>query len=279
MSAHTRVARAIRQANRDGRAALVAYLPAGYPDLDTSRACLEAAAAAGADLLEVGFPYSDPLMDGPTIQAANQVALDAGLTPADDFAMCRQLTATVDAPALVMTYYNLLWRYPSPRLSGGEPGLEAFAQDAVAAGLAGAIVPDLPVAESQAWSRVAQSAHLASVYLVAPTSSEERLTAAAAVSDGFVYATSTLGVTGERRSLSATAEPLVSRLRAVTDRPVCVGIGVTTGEHAAEVARFADGVIVGSAIVRAAGEGGPGAVAALVADLATGCRRGYQLSA
>ena len=277
----TRVARAIKDANADGHAALVIYLPAGYPDLGTSRACLEAAAGAGADLLEVGFPYSDPLMDGSTIQAANQVALDAGLTPSDDFAMCRELTATVAAPALVMTYYNLAWRYPGAR-SAAAPvaaegdGLKHFARAAVDAGLAGAILPDLPVAESGPWSEAAGAHGLATVYLVAPTSTDERLAAAAQASNGFVYATSTLGVTGERQSLSAAAAPLVSRLRAVTDRPVCVGIGVTTGEHAAEVATFADGVIVGSAAVRAAGRGGPQAVAALVAELAAGCRHGYE---
>jgi tryptophan synthase alpha chain len=269
----TSVAEAIRAANADGRAALVIYLPAGYPDLDTSRACLEAAAEAGADLLEVGFPYSDPLMDGPTIQAASQAALDRGYTPDDDFALCAALTAAVEVPALVMTYYNLAWHY------GGVERLEAFATAAVGAGLAGAILPDLPAEEGARWRQAAAAHGLASVFLAAPTSSDARLAAVAEASDGFVYATSTLGVTGERQSLSAMAGPLVARLRAVTDKPVCVGIGVTTGDHAAEVATFADGVIVGSAAVRAAGEGGPDAVAALVRDLAVGCRRGRPVSA
>jgi tryptophan synthase alpha chain len=259
----------VRKANADGRAALVVYLPAGFPDMDTSRACLEAAAGAGADLLEVGLPYSDPLMDGPVIQRANKVAMDAGYTPRHDIAMCARLTATIDIPALVMTYYNICWHYGAP------DGLAGFAAAAADAGVAGAIVPDLPVAESAAWLQVAAGAGLASVFLVASTSSDDHLTAAAEASTGFVYATSTLGVTGTRDALSQRAEPLVARLRAVTGRPVCVGIGVSTADHAATVAGFADGVIVGSAAVQAAADGGPAAVARLVEAPARGCRRGY----
>ena len=263
----TVVADAIRRANDEGRAALVIYLPAGFPDMDGSRACLEAAAEAGADLLEVGFPYSDPLMDGPTIQAASQVALDRGYTPEDDLAMCGLLTSAVDIPVLLMTYFNLAWHY------GGTDRLEAFAAAAAGAGLAGTILPDLPAEEGAEWAEVSERTGLATVFLAAPTSADERLTAVAERSTGWIYATSTLGVTGERQSLSDLAEPLVGRLRARTDKPVAVGIGVTTGEHAREVSRFADGVIVGSAAVRAAGAGGPAAIKELVAELAEGCRR------
>jgi len=274
---------AIRKANADGRAALIVYLPAGFPDMDTSQMCLEAAAAAGADLLEIGFPYSDPLMDGPTIQQANQVAMEAGYTPVDDFAMCGRLTDAIDVPALVMTYYNICWHYPvpAPRLADARPlplapdGLAGFATAAAGVGLAGAIIPDLPVAESGPWLQAAAAADLASVFLVASTSDDAHLAAAAQASTGFVYATSTLGVTGTRESLSQRARPLVERLRSATDRPVCVGIGVSTAEHAETVAGFADGVIVGSAAVRAAAEGGPAAVGRLVEELAGGCRRGY----
>jgi tryptophan synthase alpha chain len=265
----SRVSAAIRTANAEGRAALVVYLPAGFPDMATSQACLEAAADSGADLLEIGFPYSDPLMDGPVIQRANQIALDAGYTPQDDFAMCRKLNDRVDVPTLVMTYYNILWHYQ------GADRLRGFAADAVDAGLAGAIVPDLPVEEGGDWLAAAADAGLATVFLVASTSSDDNLAAAARASDGFIYATSTLGVTGTRESLSERAGPLVARLRRHTSQPVCVGIGVSTAEHAAAVAGFADGVIVGSAAVRAAADGGPAAVAALVSDLAAGCRRGY----
>ena len=265
----SRVSEAIRAANDRGRAALIVYLPAGFPDMATSQACLEAAAVSGADLLEIGFPYSDPLMDGPIIQQANQRAMDAGYTPRDDLAMCRQLNARVDVPTLVMTYYNILWHYQAP------DRLRAFAWDAAAAGLAGAIVPDLPVDESRDWLAAAAEAGLATVFLVASTSSDHHLAAAARASNGFVYATSTLGVTGTRESLSERAGPLVARLRRVTSDPVCVGIGVSTAAHAETVARFADGVIVGSAAVRAAADGGPAAVANLVSELAAGCRRGY----
>lgn len=261
------VEKAVRSANDDGRAALVVYLPAGYPDLDTSLACLVAAAEAGADLLEVGFPYSDPLMDGPVIEAACQAALERGYTTADNLALCAKLTAATGVPALVMTYYNLVWRY------GGTERLDAFAADAAAAGLAGAILPDLPADEGAPWAAAAAANGLATVFLAAPTSTAERLRAVAQRSTGFVYATSTLGVTGERAALSATAAPLVERVRACTQRPVCVGIGVSTAEQAAEVASFADGVIVGSAVVRAAGQGGPDAVRELVGRLAAGCRR------
>jgi len=266
-SSATRVEQAIRRANGQDRAALVIYLPAGFPDMATSLACLEAAAVAGADLLEVGFPYSDPLMDGPTIQAANQVALDRGYTPADDLAMCAELTSRVDVPTLVMTYYSLAWHYR------GVERLPEFAAAVRAAGLAGAILPDLPAEEGAPWRGLAAAEELATVFLAAPSSSDERLDAVASASTGFLYATSTLGVTGERASLSAMAAPLVERLRARTGRPVCVGIGVTTAEHAAEVGAFADGVIVGSAAVTAARTGGPAAVTSLVRDLAAGCRR------
>ncbi|MPZ74203.1 MAG: tryptophan synthase subunit alpha [Nitriliruptorales bacterium] len=263
----TKVAEAIRAANVNGRAALIIYLPAGFPDMATSRACLEAAAEAGADLLEVGFPYSDPLMDGPTIQAASQVALDHGYTPVDDFAMCTELTAAVDVPVLLMTYVNLAWHF------GGTDRFGEFARAAFGAGMAGAILPDLPAEEGEAWCRVAADAGLATVFLAAPTSSDERLAAVAERSSGWIYATSTMGVTGERPSLSGMAEPLVRRLRACSDKPVAVGIGVTSGAHARELSSFADGVIVGSAAVRAAESGGPAGVKELVAELAEGCRR------
>jgi tryptophan synthase alpha chain len=260
------VTKAIRAANDDDRAALVVYLPAGFPDMPTSRACLEAAAEHGADLLEIGFPYSDPLMDGPAIQAASQAALERGYTTADDFAMCSSLTASLGVPALVMTYYNLAWHYR------GTERLDDFAAAAQDAGLAGAILPDLPAEEGAPWLAVAGRHGLATVFLAAPTSSDERLAAVAEASSGFVYATSLLGVTGERASLSAMAAPLVKRLRRCTARPVCVGIGVSTAEHATEVAGFADGVVVGSAVVRAARDRGAAGVAALVREFAEGCR-------
>jgi tryptophan synthase alpha chain len=264
--APTGVAQRIREVNDEGRAALIIYLPAGYPDMDGSQACIEAAVEGGADLIEVGFPYSDPLMDGPAIQAANQVALDAGYTPADDFAMCGRLTGAIDVPAVVMTYYNIAWHY------GGTEKLEAFAQAAADAGLAGAILPDLPAIEGGPWIEIAAAHGLETIFLTSPTTTDERIAAVAEASTGFVYATSTMGVTGVRESLSDRAAPLVARIRPLTDKPVCVGIGVTTPAHAEEVAGFADGVIVGSAAVRAIADGGPAAVRDLVVDLAKGIR-------
>ncbi|MBW3602769.1 MAG: tryptophan synthase subunit alpha, partial [Actinobacteria bacterium] len=247
---------------------LLVYLPAGFPDLEESRRCLEAAADGGADLLEVGLPYSDPLMDGPVIQEACHAALRRGYTPADDLAMCEALTAALDVPALAMTYYNVAWHY------GGTDRLDAFAADAVAAGLAGAILPDLPAEEGGPWTATAARHGLATVFLAASTSPDARLRAVAGASTGFVYATARLGVTGERAAVSDAAERLVRRLRATTDRPVCVGIGVGNRAQAEQVAAFADGVIVGSAAVRAARDGGPAAVRALVTELAAGCRGG-----
>lgn len=255
---------AISGVNEDGRAALIIYFPAGFPDMDTSQECLEAAVEGGADLLEVGVPYSDPLMDGPAIQAANQVALDAGYTPADDLAMCGRLMRLVDVPAVVMTYFNIAWHF------GGIERLGPFADACVEAGLSGAILPDLPAAEGAEWCGIAHDRGLDTIFLASPTSTDARLADVAAATTGFVYATSTLGVTGVRQSLSDRAAPLVQRIRSVTDAPVCVGIGVSNRDHAREVASFADGVIVGSAAVRAAAKDGPSAVRSLVEELRGG---------
>jgi len=262
-----RIHAAVRAANDDDRAALVIYLPAGYPDMATSRACLEAAVGAGADVLEVGFPFSDPIMDGPTIQAASQHALDAGYRIDDDLAMSRELTASVDAPVLTMTYYTI----PDRR------GLDRFAASAVDAGLAGAILPDLPADEGGPWRAAADGAGLATVFLASSVSTDERLAAIGEASTGFVYATGLLGVTGVKDVDEAT-EQLVARIRPHASVPVCVGVGVKTRAHAAAVARYADGVIVGSAVVQAITDGDPATatdrVAALVAQLRLGCEEG-----
>jgi tryptophan synthase alpha chain len=258
---------AFAAARAEGRAALVVYLPAGYPDMATSRACLEAAAESGADVLEVGFPFSDPIMDGPTIQAASQHALDLGYRVDDDLAMCAELSANVDAPALLMTYVTI----PDTR------GYERFAAQAVEAGLAGAILPDLPAGEAGPWLEAARPRDLATVFLASSVSSDARLDAIAAASTGWVYAVGLLGVTGVKTVSQDVTRTLVGRVRERTDAPVAVGIGVKTGEHAAEVAAYADGVIVGSAVVEAAGAGdaagAPGRVATLVRELRAGVER------
>lgn len=255
-----RVRTAIEEVRRSGRAALIAYLPAGFPDLDGSVECLAAAATAGADVLEIGFPFSDPIMDGPVIQAACQTALEAGYRVDDFLAVARKVTDRVHVPALVMTYYTI----PDAR------GLDTFAREAVDAGLAGAILPDLPATEAEAWCAAAESAGLDTVFLASSVSSDARLEAIGRASTGFVYATGLLGVTGVKSVETGTTARLVERVRGLTDLPVCVGVGVSTPAQAAEVAAYADGVIVGSAIVRAAGDGGPDAVADLVASLRRG---------
>ncbi|MFP5309278.1 MAG: tryptophan synthase subunit alpha [Actinomycetes bacterium] len=258
---------AFATARDEGRAALVVYLPAGFPDMPTSRACLEAAAEAGADVLEVGFPFSDPIMDGPTIQAASQQALDLGYRVDDDLAMCAELTANVDAPALLMTYVTI----PDTR------GYDRFAEQARAAGLSGAILPDLPAGEAGPWLDAARPRDLATVFLASSVSADARLDAIAAASTGWVYAVGLLGVTGVKDVSQDSSRELVARIRERTSTPIAVGIGVKTGTHAAEVASYADGVIVGSSVVQAAGAGDPAdapdRVATLVRELRAGVER------
>lgn len=255
---------AFTRARDEGRAALVIYLPAGFPDMETSRACLEAAADSGADVLEVGFPFSDPMMDGPIIQAASQQALDHGYGVADDLDMCRSLTGEVDVPALVMTYVTI----PDTR------GFARFADEAAGAGLAGAILPDLPAGESDPWVREARRTGLDTVFLASSVSTDDRIDRIAEVSTGFVYAVGLMGVTGVKDVASDDSRTLVERIRSRTSTPVAVGLGVKTRQQAAEVARFADGVIVGSAVVQAAGDGDPAGAAHRVADLVRELRAG-----
>ena len=261
-----RIHQAIRSANDEGRAALVIYLPAGFPTMAASVECCKAAVDAGADVLEVGFPFSDPIMDGPTIQMATQTALDHGYGVDDDLHMVADLTDEVGVPVLTMTYYTIADRR----------GIETFATECVRAGLAGAILPDLPADEAGPWREAAEAADLATVFLASSISSDERLAAIGGASTGFVYATGLLGVTGVK-DVAAETEQLVGRIRPHSDVPVCVGVGIKTPEHARSVAAYADGVIVGSAVVEAAdaGEGdtAPDRVHRLVARLREGCQR------
>ena len=241
-----------------GRAALVAYGVAGYPDRRTSLAAFEAMAAAGADVLEVGPPYSDPLIDGPVIQRAVTAALAAGTRLDDVLALVAELTAAVPAPVVLLVYYNLV----------AHRGPARFAAELAAAGACGAVVPDLPPEEAGEWLAAAGAARIAPVFLAAPTSTDARLRAVAAAGRGFVYAQASLGVTGLRASLAAGIQELVGRVRRHTDLAVCCGIGVSNPEQAAAVARFADGAIVGTALVRRLGEAGVDGLAALTAELA-----------
>ena len=260
-----RVGAAFARARDEGRAALVIYLPANYPDPDTSLACFEAAVEGGADVLEIGFPFSDPMMDGPTIQRANQHVLDAGHRVADHLALATSLTASVSVPALCMTYVTI----------ADTRGYDRFAEECAAAGLAGVILPDLPASEGDDWRAAAAPHDLATVFLASSVSSDERLDAIADAATGFVYAAGLLGVTGVKDVSQADTRTLVERIRARTDVPVAVGIGVKTRDNAREVASFADGVIVGSAVVQAIADGDPGTapdrVRDLVVDLRTGC--------
>lgn len=262
-------AAALDAARAEGRAALIVYLPVGYPDVDGSIEAARTAVAAGADIVELGLPYSDPGMDGVVIQEAVQAALDGGTRTRDVLRAVGEVAAT-GAPTLVMTYYNPVLRY----------GVEAFAADLAAAGGAGLITPDLIPDEAAEWIAAADAHHLDKVFLVAPSSTTERLHLTAAASRGFVYAASTMGVTGTRASVGEKAEELVAATRAAGAERVCVGLGVSTGDQAAEVAGYADGVIVGSALVRTLirPDGDRAAALAglrdLVSELAAGVRAG-----
>ncbi len=258
-------------ARAEGRAALIGYLPAGFPSLDGCVEAFEVLAQCGVDLFEVGLPYSDPLMDGPVIQAAVQQALDGKVRTADVFETVHRVVEATGVPTLVMTYWNPVERY----------GVERFAADLAAAGGAGVITPDLLPEEAAEWLAALLRHELAPVFLVAPSSTESRLRVVAATNRGFVYAASTMGVTGARDSVSDRAGELVARLREVTEMPIAVGLGVSSGAQAAEVASYADGVIVGSALVRALlsppkGAAPQTALRELATELVAGVRRPQQ---
>lgn len=253
-------------ARAQNRAILIAYLPAGFPDHDGCVDALSAMVASGVDAVEVGLPYSDPLMDGATIQEAVTLALQGGTTPSRVLDTVREVAA-LGAPTMVMSYWNPIDRF----------GVGRFAAELAAAGGVGVITPDLTPEEAGPWTAATEAAGVDRIFLVAPSSSDERLAVVAHASTGFVYAASTMGVTGARASVGGGARELVSRTRAVTDLPIAVGLGVSTAAQAAEVGEYADGVIVGSAFVRAlldapSRQAGVEAVAALAADLAAGVR-------
>jgi tryptophan synthase alpha chain len=259
-------------ARSEGRAALIGYLPVGFPDVATSVRAAKALVAGGVDVVELGMPYSDPLMDGPVIARAVEAALRGGTRTRDVLGAVEKVAET-GAPVLVMTYWNIVDRY----------GVDRFAADLAAAGGAGLITPDLIPDEAGDWLTASDAACLERIFLVAPSSTPERLKATADACRGWVYAASTMGVTGVRATVGETARDLVGRARAAGAERVCVGLGVSTRAQAAEVAGYADGVIVGSAFVRAlAGVAGTGtdreaglrAVRVLAEDLSAGVREG-----
>ena len=258
------VATTLQRCREAGRAALVGYLPAGFPDLGTSVAAFRAMVAAGADAVEVGLPYSDPVMDGVTIQRAAEQAL-AGGTRTNDVLDVVSAVSDTGAPVLVMSYWNPVERY----------GVDRFARALAAVGGAGLITPDLLPEEAEPWCAAADREGLDRVFLVAPSSSDARLALTANACRGFIYATSVMGVTGARAQMSSAAPELVERVRGVTELPVGVGLGVSTRDQAAEVGAYADAVIVGSALVRclldaADAASGVAALAELTAELADG---------
>ena len=251
-------------ARSEGRAALVGYLPAGFPSIEGCVESFIALAEAGVDVFEVGLPYSDPLMDGPVIQAAVQRALEDGIGTRDVVETVRRVVEATGVPTVVMTYWNPVERY----------GVDRFAADLCAAGGVGVITPDLLPDEAGPWLAAADDNGIDPVFVVAPSSTDDRLRIVTRAAKGFVYAASTMGVTGARAAVGDHAAELVSRVRAVTALPVGVGLGVSTGRQAAEVAAYADGVIVGSAFVRALADGTSEDLRALTQELADGVRRG-----
>ncbi len=222
----------------EGRAALIGYLPVGFPTVDGSLEAMVALVESGVDVVEVGMPYTDPMMDGPVIQRAATEALAGGVHVEDVFRAAEAVRGAGGVP-VVMSYWNLVLRR----------GVERYAQDLAAHGGAGIITPDLVPEEAQDWIAASNANGLDRIFLVAPSSTPERLAAVTAATSGFVYAASTMGVTGVRGEVGSAAPDLVARVREASDLPVCVGLGVRDGAQAAEVASFADGVIVGSALV------------------------------
>lgn len=237
----------------EGRAALMPYFTLGFPTPESSLAVIEALSRSGADLIELGVPFSDPLADGPTIQHSTQIALDQGMTMRGCLDLVAQARARgVRQPLMLMGYINPLLAY----------GLERYAQDAAAAGADGLIVPDLPVEEAPPLEAACRANGLALVYLVAPTSTPERVAELAARTSGFLYLVSVTGVTGARDNLSSGLAEFVARVRAVARTPLAVGFGIATPQQAQAVARLADGVIIGSALIHAAGSAPDPAAAA-----------------
>jgi len=248
-------------ANKEsGKGSLIGYYPAGYPTIKDSVDALVAMAENGCDILEIGVPYSDPVMDGLVIQVATEEARAAGFVLGDLFEVIRQVRARVDTPLLVMSYWNPVLRF----------GVEKFAKEMVAAGAQGMITPDLVPDEAAQWLAVSEENELDRVFLVAPSSSDKRVAANSAASIGFVYSVSTMGITGERAQLDALARELVGRVKSLSSTPTCVGVGISNAEQVREVNGYADGAIVGTAFVKAYHEDGLEGLVAKTKELAVG---------
>ena len=240
--------------------ALIGYLPLGFPTVDDSVEAAITLARSGCDVLELGLPYSDPVMDGLVIQQATTTALENGFRISDAFSALKQITAEVNTPALVMTYWNPVLAY----------GVDRFASELKSAGGAGLITPDLIPDEAHLWKKASAEFDLDRVFLAAPSSSDERIDQAIQASRGFVYAVSTMGITGTRNDVDSAAVTLVRRLRAHGASHIGVGLGISTATQVSEVLSYADGAIVGSALVEALSQGGVVALAEKALELASG---------
>jgi tryptophan synthase alpha chain len=250
----------LARAKQENRAALITYMTAGIPTVDDGITAVQAMLNSGADIVEIGLPHSDPVLDGPVIQAAASTALRDGVRIADVIRTVREAYQATGKPVLVMSYWNPIAKY----------GADRFGAELAGAGGAGCILPDLPVQESALWREAAAGHGLATIFVAAPSTTDERLGELTAAGTGFIYASSLMGVTGVREAVSTVASSLVRRIRATTDLPVCVGIGISTAAQAAQVAAFADGVIVASALVKAVlGAPDAAAGAATAAELTT----------
>lgn len=256
----TTVGATIRTRREAGSGALIGYLPVGFPTLATSVDAAVALVENGIDVLELGLPYSDPVMDGLVIQHATQTALAAGFRVSDVFRAVEQVRARVDAPVLVMTYWNPVAQY----------GVDRFATDLIEAGGAGLITPDITPDSAADWIATSEATGLDRVFLAAPSSTDARLAATVAASRGFVYAVSTMGITGARNDVDAAARSLVARLTAAGAESSCVGIGISTAEQVREVLQYADGAIVGSALVKSLADGGVAGLADTASRLSSG---------
>ncbi|MGO2746420.1 tryptophan synthase subunit alpha [Microbacterium sp.] len=256
----SRVTAAIQKAKDAGRGAFIGYLPVGFPDLQTSIQAAITLAENGADIIELGPPYSDPVMDGPVIQEATQTALANGFKMRDLFTAVREITAATDVPVVVMSYWNPVMQY----------GVDRYADDLLAAGGSGLITPDITPEAAGEWISASERTGLDRIFLAAPTSTDERLDLVVKSSTGFIYTVSTMGITGERAELDQAARALVGRLRAYGAVNACVGIGISTADQIADVVEYADGAIVGTALVRALRDGGLDALADVAKTLAAG---------
>jgi tryptophan synthase alpha chain len=256
----SKVTELLRANSASGRGSLVGYYPAGYPTLDDSVDALVALCENGVDVLEIGVPYSDPVMDGPVIQRATETALENGFKLSQLFEVIAKVRARVTNPILVMSYWNPVQRY----------GVERFAADLKAAGADGMITPDLIPDEAKSWLAASEQQGLDRVFLVAPSSSDARVQSTTAVSSGFVYSVSTMGITGERTQVDSLARQVVSRVKDATATPTCVGLGISSAEQVRDVNSYADGAIVGTAFIKAYQSGGLDELVTKTRELAAG---------